>query len=269
MFSFQKSAKEKLRVLRETHKISTIQEAEFLGFKSNGSIGQIETGLCNPTLDKLDDVVNFFSVSFDWLAGRISCPYQEKIIEPIENSLIADRDKDDEWLAYYRLSSWMTGEDIYADSVKRAQSFSLPVRANMIFALQVLRHTSIFFHSLQSKASFDGKQLPSEAFSYYPAFHRIFYPMTVAHEGKRKANIRWNHCSACYDLLVEYIKGSRDRNRPVFDICKSRNKENAVSPRQIGEYEKNLSEPDKSEYAVSPLLCGENVGYQKCKKGAS
>ncbi|MBR1761617.1 MAG: helix-turn-helix transcriptional regulator, partial [Schwartzia sp.] len=45
MFSFQESVKVKLRLLRMTHNLSTTQLAELLGFKSNGSIGQIETGL--------------------------------------------------------------------------------------------------------------------------------------------------------------------------------------------------------------------------------
>ena len=160
-------------------------------------------------------------MSLDWLAGRSYSPYREEIVAPIEAHLLAEMEKEDDWLSYYRLSSWMTRDDIYANLEKRTQSFSLSVRANMIFALQILRHASIFFHSLQSQASFEGIQLPSEVFSYYPAFHHIFYPRTISHEGKRKANIRWNHCSACYDLLVEYIKGSINRNEPVFDICKS------------------------------------------------
>ena len=160
MSAFQESCREKLRLLRETHKLSTIQEAEFLGFKTKVSVVELESGKAGPTLATLDEVVNFFSVSLDWLAGRVNSPYREEIIAPIEAHLLAEREKDDDWLAYYRLSSWMTGNDIYADPERRIRSFSLPVRSNMIFALQVLRHNSLFFHSLQHDALFRGAEIP-------------------------------------------------------------------------------------------------------------
>ena len=93
--SFQDSFSTKFRLLREIHGLSTVQAAEFFSFKSNGSVGMIETGKAGPTLATLDDVVAFFGVSLDWLAGKSEVIYREEILDAIENGVLADMVADD------------------------------------------------------------------------------------------------------------------------------------------------------------------------------
>jgi len=145
LYRFRDSFPKKIRLLREVHNLSTIQVAEFFSFKVNASISDLEVGRVNPTLATLDTIVNFFSVSIDWLAGKSSIIYQEEILNAIEDELRADMITNNPQLYYYQLLTWwIRGSKRYS---QRKQVFSLPVRANIIFCLQVLRKASLFFNA--------------------------------------------------------------------------------------------------------------------------
>lgn len=225
---FQDSFSTKFRLLRELHGLSTVQAAEFFSFKSNGSVGMIETGKAGPTLVTLDDVVAFFGVSLDWLAGKSEVIYREEILDAIEKDLLADMGADDPSLNYYQVSTyWIRSCDRYTN---RKQVFSLPVRANIIFCMQVLRKSSQIFYEQGTYAEeidfscLDGieRSVIERALGKAKQGVKKIYQQLVDREGKRRANIRWKLCSSCYDYLQDYIRvpddDERKRTTPVFDV---------------------------------------------------
>lgn len=218
----------KFRFLREIHNLSTAQMAEFFNFRSKGSVADLESGKAGPTLTTLEEVVDFFGVSLDWLAGKSYAIYRQDILENVEQSLIYLRSSEDEQFSYFRISSFMLDYPKYANPKFRAETFSLPVRANIVFCLQVLHKSSVIFyaqeHSLTAKIA------------DFAAFRNFFYPLMVEVDGKRKANIRWNLCSTCYDLLQDYIVAADDdkkmRTTPVFDVQAAWNELQKVEPQK-------------------------------------
>lgn len=190
--SFQDLFPIKFRILRTTHGLSTLQIADFFDFKSNGSVTQLEQGTVKPTLAALDNIVSFFGVSLDWLAGKSSIIYREEILSAIEDKLLADMITNNPQLHYYQLSTWwIRGSKRYS---QRKQAFSLPVRANIIFCLQVLRKSSLIFAEQGTYPETDVSYLDgiekSAIEKMIEKLHNTIYPLLVNHEGKRRANIR-------------------------------------------------------------------------------
>lgn len=217
---FRDSFPKKIRLLREVHNLSTIQVAEFFTFKVNASVSGLEFGRVNPTLAILDTIVEFFSVSIDWLAGKSSIIYREEILDAIEDKLLADMVTNNPQLHYYQLSTWWIRDSKRYS--QRKQTFSLPVRANIIFCLQVLRKSSLIFDEQGMYPETDGADLngieKSTIEKMIEKLHKTIYPLLVNHEGKRRANIRWKLFSTCYDLLQDYIISSTPRTTPAYDV---------------------------------------------------
>jgi len=220
LYRFQDSFPKKIRLLREVHNLSTIQVAEFFSFKVNASVSDLEFGRANPTLATLDTIVNFFSVSIDWLAGKSSIIYREEILSAIEDKLLADMVTNNPQLHYYQLSTWwIRGSKRYS---QRKQAFSLPVRANIIFCLQVLRKFSLIFDEQGIYPKIDSADrggIEKNAIEkMIEKLHNTIYPLLVSREGKRRTNIRWKLYSTCYDLLRDYIISSNLRTTPAYDV---------------------------------------------------
>ena len=223
LYRFQDSFPKKIRLLREVHNLSTIQVAEFFSFKVNASVSDLEFGRANPTLATLDTIVNFFSVSIDWLAGKSSIIYREEILSAIEDKLLADMVTNNPQLHYYQLSTWwIRGSKRYS---QRKQAFSLPVRANIIFCLQVLRKFSLIFDEqgiyLKIDSADRGGIEKNAIEKMIEKLHNTIYPLLVSREGKRRTNIRWKLYSTCYDLLRDYIISSNLRTTPAYDVEKA------------------------------------------------
>lgn len=218
----------KFRLLREVHQLSTIQAAEIFSFKVNASISDLEFGRVNPSPAVLDTTVDIFGISIDWLAGKSEVIYREEILNTIEEALLADMVADDPSLNYYQVSTyWIRSCDRYTN---RKQAFSLPIRANIIFCMQVLRKSSQIFNEQGTYAEeidvscLDGieRSAIERALGKAKQGVKKIYQQLVDREGKRRANIRWNLCSACYDYLQDYIRvpddDERKRTTPVFDV---------------------------------------------------
>lgn len=218
--SFQDLFPIKFKILRKTHNLSTAQTAEFFSFKSKGSIASLEFMKAGPTLATLEDVVDFFGVSLDWLAGKSNIINREEILDAIEDKLLADMVTNNPQLHYYQLSTWWIKGSKRCSQRKR--TFSLPVRANIIFCLQVLRKSSLIFDKQGTYPGTDGADLDgigkSAIKKMIEKLHKTIYPLLVNHEGKRRANIRWQLCSTCYDLLQDYIRSSNPRTTPAYDV---------------------------------------------------
>lgn len=210
----------KLKILREVHNLSISQIAEFFNFKSKGSVADLESGKAGPTLNTLDDMVDFFGVSLDWLAGRSDVIYRPDIILGIEKKISILGDVGCSWMIrppYTR----------YFDAIERQSAFSLAVRANIIFCRQVLRKSAEIRSNEIIPFSNGDLVIPDALYdskfeAYKDKFWHWLYPVMEKLDGKRRANIRWNLCSACYDYLQDYIvvadSDSRKRTTPVFDV---------------------------------------------------
>ena len=223
--SFQDLFPIKFKMLRTIHNLSTAQAAEFFSFKSKGSIASLEFMKAGPTLATLEDVVDFFSISMDWLAGKSSIIYREEILSAIEDNLLADMVTNNPQLHYYQLSTWwIKGSKRYS---QRKQALSLPVRANIIFCQQVLRKSSLIFDKQGPYSETDISYLDgiekSAIKKMFEKLHKTIYPLLVNREGKRRANIRWKLCSTCYDLLQDYLRSANPRTTPAYDVEKAWN----------------------------------------------
>ena len=77
---------ERLRILRESVKLSQVKMADLLGVKQS-SINRYEQGLSAPSLEALVKYADYFDVSMDYIFGRTDKPqgklynYQPKILE--------------------------------------------------------------------------------------------------------------------------------------------------------------------------------------------
>ena len=77
---------ERLRILRESVKLSQVKMADLLGVKQS-SINRYEQGQSAPSLETLVKYADYFDVSMDYIFGRTDKPqgklynYQPKILE--------------------------------------------------------------------------------------------------------------------------------------------------------------------------------------------
>lgn len=211
--SFRHSFSERLKILRVIHELSSAELAELLFFQNKGSIGHIESGKALPSSETLDHITDLFAVSLDWLAGKSDIIYRPEIIESIEKELLLLRYVNNAQTTLYRVSSYMVLYDIYADSVQRATTFSLPVRANIVFFLQVLLKSSMLFYT-ESLTDEDFKKAVRCGID---PLRSIYYPLMVERDGKRRANRRWNLCKSCFFLLQDYIV-DRSRSTPFYNV---------------------------------------------------
>lgn len=220
MFDLASSFPPKFKLLREVHGLSTLQIADFFDFKSNGSVTQLEQGTVKPTLAALDNIVSFFGVSLDWLFGISDEIYRPEIILGIEKKIAILGDVGCDWMIR---SSYIR----YFDATERQSAFSLAVRANIIFCRQVLRKSAEIRSKETIPFSSSVALMPNELYdskfeAYKAKLWNLIYPMMEKLDGKRRANIRWNLCSTCYDLLQDYIvvadSDPRKRTTPAFDV---------------------------------------------------
>lgn len=118
--------------LRLKHFLSMSELALILNFKNKSTIAQLETIKMLPSFETLINIANVFAVKVDWLVGRSSQPYDEKIILSLEEQIMD-----------IKVNSGTVFQKIlpplYSDVEKRAKFFSLAERANLIFLLQYVK----------------------------------------------------------------------------------------------------------------------------------
>lgn len=61
---------QRLKLLRIKKNISTRHLARVLGYRSSGSIFELESGISFPSVEKLIILAQYFNVSIDWLVGN-------------------------------------------------------------------------------------------------------------------------------------------------------------------------------------------------------
>lgn len=126
----------KFTILRNSHNLGIRDVASILNTKSPSNISSWEQYRLIPSLDVLCDILTLFAVSADWLLGYTDEPYDEKVILTIERSLFNETiENNGVNIPLLRKVSWMTEE--YWDVELRSKTYSLPVRANLIFLLHI------------------------------------------------------------------------------------------------------------------------------------
>ncbi|MBR5858079.1 MAG: hypothetical protein IKY88_04135 [Phascolarctobacterium sp.] len=123
-------------ILRNSHNLGVRDVAAILNIKSPSNISSWEQHRLIPSLDVFCDILTLFSVSSDWLLGYSDNPYNVKVISSIESSLFAETiENNGVNIPLLRKVSWMTEE--YWNAELRSKTYSLAVRANIVFLLHI------------------------------------------------------------------------------------------------------------------------------------
>lgn len=134
---------ERVKYLRSSHLLSQIQLADIWDRKNKSTVSEIESGRNSTTLEGLTSLADLFAVSLDWLAGRTETPYVSEVIEYLEIETLPCKE-------YLIGANVLTREDF-----KDTRKLTLEQRANVIFALHVLKYfASAKFSSKRARTSF-------------------------------------------------------------------------------------------------------------------
>lgn len=134
---------ERVKYLRSSHLLSQIQLADIWGRKNRSTVSDIESGRISTTLEGLTSLANLFAVSLDWLAGRTETPYVSEVIGRLEIETLPCKE-------YLIGANVLTKEDF-----KDTRKLTLEQRANVIFALHVLKYfASAKFSSKRARTVF-------------------------------------------------------------------------------------------------------------------
>ncbi|MGL5269031.1 MAG: helix-turn-helix domain-containing protein [Selenomonadaceae bacterium] len=204
----RKKFSQRLNLLKVAHNLSNSKLASLLSLKSKGSISAFESGKGIPSLDVFMDIADLFGVSIEWLAGRSDTPYDEKILLKQEELLIDLISLDDPALKYFYISAFFIKQNKRYMNPSTRNEFSLPVRANIIFALNCLRISSLTFYVLDHPLTSSLKD--------FNDFKNVLLPHILNTENK--LDTRWKLCSLCYDTLQDFLRCEKDIVTPVFDI---------------------------------------------------
>ncbi len=135
---------ERLKLLRTAHGLKSAHLADFLHINTAASISQLESGLVLPKLPTLIQVASFFGVTTDWLLGAADYPYSIETMSRIENSLLLLSSPgivlSDSQL--FIKSVWFLHNPAAKDYLFSRDKYSLPVRANILFCLNILLRLS-------------------------------------------------------------------------------------------------------------------------------
>lgn len=133
---------ERVKYLRESHELSAGQLSLIFGHERK-AITHIELGRTKLSQDFLIEIADFFAVSLDWLTGRTDISYVNEVIEYLEIETLP-------WKEYLISTNVLTREDF-----KDTRKLTLEQRANVIFALHVLKYfASAKFSSKRARTAF-------------------------------------------------------------------------------------------------------------------
>lgn len=122
---------DRFKQLRVTYDLSLADIALFLNLNSNVVPSKWELQKNWPSTEALISISRLFGVSTDWLLGNTDQPYNEALLETIEDELIHS-------VVYFGNSHQsifnQTGfPEVYYNPNLRKINYSMPVRANIIF----------------------------------------------------------------------------------------------------------------------------------------
>lgn len=196
----------KFTILRNSHNLGIRDVASILNTKSPSNISSWEQYRLIPSLDVLCDVLTLFAVSADWLLGYTDEPYNEKVILTIERSLFTETiENNGVNIPLLRKVSWITEE--YWDEELRSKTYSLPVRANIIFLL----HLYIANQRALLARHFENED---NALLTLLRDKQRYFKILFDQDGYRKKEKQLNfYIKSLQDLLA-----AKESAKPIFDI---------------------------------------------------
>lgn len=131
----------RLKLIRLAHNLNGNTLGALVGAPGNGSIGKLERGKSQPSFTPLTGIAEFFAIDLEWLVGRVNKPYREEIISYEEKNLfpmnVNIEGKLIEILPYQNL---LPLPEDYADLTLRKKTYSLALRADIIFLSRYLKY---------------------------------------------------------------------------------------------------------------------------------
>ncbi|MBR2039625.1 MAG: helix-turn-helix transcriptional regulator [Phascolarctobacterium sp.] len=197
---------EKFSVLRKSHNLGVRDIALILNIKSPVNISFWEKGSHIPSLDVFGDIVTLFAVSPAWLLGYTDEPYNEKVISTIEDELFSETvENNGVKIPLLRKVSWMPEE--YWDIKLRSKTYSLPVRANIIFLLHnyIANQRARLIHYFAEESNpVLSKRINR---SYYL---ESFSDIAVYEKKQQQQNL--------YTTSLHNLLAAKESAKPIFDI---------------------------------------------------
>ena len=131
-----------LKKLRIAHNLNGELMSKLIGMNSKGSFSKLENAKNQPSFQTLINVAKVFAVDLDWLVGRIDKPYQEELIESEERDLfpLITQMPDGYALEIVPYNQVVSIPKDYTDLNSRRQTYSLPLRANIIYLAHLLSY---------------------------------------------------------------------------------------------------------------------------------
>lgn len=196
----------RVNTIRNAHLLSHNDLAQVLNIKSKGNIYSWETQRSVPSIDVFNDIITLFGISSDWLLGYTNEPYNEKVLSSIETYILS-QEFEFNGQNFKCLSSqpWIPKE--YFDNELRSKTYSLPVRANLIFLFNnYLAYQQAALHDTE----FAQKSFIHAKCVELQRFYRILSdPSTYAKKQKQ----RDFYIKSLQDLLA-----AKESAKPIFDI---------------------------------------------------
>lgn len=126
-----------LKNLRKIHGLTNEKIAKLIKMNSRGSYSKLENIKSSPSFFTLLNIAKLFSVDIDWLVGRVKYPYQEEIIANAEEGLFPLYVIINEQQEYF--PAMPTPPAAYTDPEKRKKTYSLPVRADILYIAHLMQ----------------------------------------------------------------------------------------------------------------------------------
>ena len=131
-----------IKLLRTSYGLTSKQMAQFIGLGGAGSLSTIENEKNPPSFKTMWMVAKLFAVDLEWMIGRVSFPYREEIIESEERDLfpLITQMPDGYALEIVPYKQVVSIPKDYTDLDSRRQTYSLPLRANIIYLAHLLSY---------------------------------------------------------------------------------------------------------------------------------
>ena len=129
---------QRINLLRTAHSLSLADVSLFLNLKSNVVPSKWERQKNWASCETLIAISRLFGVSLDWLMGSSDEIYQDAFVLERERTLIKSRTKESWVNVCYELDLPVALFNEYFNEGKRIENYTLPVRAKIIFLLNIV-----------------------------------------------------------------------------------------------------------------------------------
>lgn len=195
-----------LKLLRLAHNLSYSALSTILCLKSPTSISNIEAYRAFPSYELLFSITNLFAVSPNYLLGYTTDAYDIQVISAIENRLFSETyEHNGVDIPLLRKVSWIPEE--YWNPDLRGKTYSLQVRANIIFLLQVYLATQrpIIYNYFASNENFHIVELIS---------HQQYLKVLFGTSSSNKQNNQFEQ----FKEQLKNLLAAKESAKPIFDI---------------------------------------------------